>query len=176
MSNKTPVENAKKIKLALKYPARILLVLVSIALVLIAASRLFLYLNPADPLVESDPETRVVCFNQDKKRDSCVNAYVADSNPERMRGLSRSEFLPVNQGMLFVFEQASEQCFWMKDMNFSIDMIFMDSNKKVTKIYSNVAPATYPESFCADDTKYVLEVNAGIARQSGVREGQMIEF
>ena len=66
--------------------------------------------------------------------------------------------------MLFVFAKPSVQCFWMKDMQFPIDIIWLDSTKKVTHIETNVDPMTYPKQYCGDDTtKYVIELRAGEA-------------
>ncbi len=174
MSNKTPEAKDAKIESARKYPVRIVLALVILVLVLIVSVRLFVYQNPPSPIVKSDPDTILVCFDHEQR--DCVTAFIADTDPERTRGLSDTEFLLANQGMLFVFDSSSNECFWMKDMNFSIDMIFMDASKKVTKIYDNVDPDTYPSSFCNDQTKYVLEVNAGLARRAKLAEGQVIDF
>ena len=93
------------------------------------------------------------------------DAEVADTEAERTQGLSNRNELPANAWLLFVFDEDAPHCFWMKDMKFSIDIIWMDQDKKVVKIKENVKPETYPESFCPEQPAlYVLEVNAGVAR------------
>lgn len=97
---------------------------------------------------------------------------VVDTAELQQLGLSGRQDLGDNSGMLFVFDDSSiERCFWMKDMNFAIDMVWLDSDKKVVHIENDVAPETYPNSFCPDQpAKYVLEVNAGRAEQLGITE------
>jgi hypothetical protein len=107
---------------------------------------------------------------------SCFEMEIADTNEKRIKGLSGREGLEENQGMLFVFEQAEEQCFWMKDMLFSIDMIWTDSHRKIIKIKENVSPNTFPDLFCSDDTKYVLEFNQGFVAKYGLKLESTLQF
>ncbi len=78
--------------------------------------------------------------------------------------------------MLFAFGAPQQQCMWMKDMKISIDMVWLGSDKRISKIESNVAPATYPDSFCQDSTKYVVELAAGQAQARGLHVGQQLAF
>jgi uncharacterized membrane protein (UPF0127 family) len=98
------------------------------------------------------------------------------STPEaREKGLSGRNSLPKDQGMLFVFAAPSQYCLWMKDMKFNIDIIWLDPAKKVIKIEENVAPSTYPNTFCPDkDAQYVIEVNAGVAKTTGIKLGAQL--
>jgi hypothetical protein len=107
---------------------------------------------------------------------NCFEMEIANTNEKRIRGLSGRERLVENQGMLFVFEQVEEQCFWMKDMLFSIDIIWTDSHRKIIKIKENVSPSTFPDSFCSDDTKYVLEFNQGFVAKYGLKRGSTLQF
>lgn len=61
-------------------------------------------------------------------------------------------------------------------MNFSIDIIWLDQSKEIIKILENVNPDTYPESFCADNTAYVVELAASVAEQAGLRVGQQLKI
>ena len=119
--------------------------------------------------------------------DSKSRLYAPDKNlvieivdtPElRTRGLSGRESLEPETGMLFVFEnQSDNNCFWMKDMKFSIDMIWMNDKKQVLNVTENVIPDTYPESFCPDGpAKYGLELNSGGAKQAGIMSGVTLKF
>jgi len=101
---------------------------------------------------------------------------VADTDAERTQGLSGRDDLSKNMAMLFVFPEPSEQCMWMKDMKFSLDMVWLDSSKKIVKIAEAVAPETYPKAFCADNTKYVLEFNSGVAQENNLKIGQNLNF
>lgn len=104
------------------------------------------------------------------------NIEVADDDATRVLGLSGRERLGKNSVMLFVFPRADKQCMWMKDMKFSLDMVWLDSSKKIVKIAEDVAPETYPQAFCADNTKYVLEFNTGTAKKTNLKIGQILNF
>lgn len=94
-----------------------------------------------------------------------------------MRGLSGREKLPENSGMLFVFDKPDYHSFWMKDMKFAIDIIWIDENKKIVDITYNTAPETYPATFRSNvPVQYVLEVNAGWAEQSAMNINDVISF
>lgn len=100
------------------------------------------------------------------------------SKPEEMMlGLSGRENLPAGYGMLFVFNDIGSHGFWMKDMNFPIDIIFIDDNFLVTGIEKEIATNTYPEIFGEDFvSKYVLEVNAGFADANGIKIGDKVNL
>ncbi len=104
------------------------------------------------------------------------NLEIADTEAKQAQGLSDRKELHPNNAMLFVFSHASQQCMWMKDMHFSIDMAWLNENKEIIKIMSNVAPDTYPRAFCADKAKYVLEFAAGEAKRADLATGQRLKF
>lgn len=108
-----------------------------------------------------------------------LKVEVADSPEEREAGLSKKNSLPENQGMLFVFEQPGEYPFWMKDMKFPIDIIFISGDKIVT-IYGNVQPPTsdnpsLPLYSPTAPSDKVLEINAGLAEQYGMKQGDTVD-
>jgi uncharacterized membrane protein (UPF0127 family) len=100
---------------------------------------------------------------------------VASSDSEQARGLGNRASLPRDEGMLFPSYKTGQQCFWMKDMQFPLDIIWVDSNKKVTHIERNLSPSTYPRNYCALG-QYVIELNAGQANASGLKIGDVIQF
>lgn len=109
--------------------------------------------------------------------DQKVDVIVADSPNERTRGLSGRERLAEREGMLFSFSDENEYCIWMKDMNFSIDAIWLDADQKVIDIKTNISPNTYPETFCPKKpAKYILEVNAGSAQNWQIDLGDKAEL
>ena len=96
---------------------------------------------------------------------------------EREKGLGGRVSLPKDEGMLFVFEGVAVQCFWMKDMHFSIDIIWLDAEKRVVHIEKDVSPETYPRTFCpSKPAKYVIELNAGEASRASIHPGQKLSF
>ena len=105
-----------------------------------------------------------------------INATVVTAPGERKKGLSKRDLLPLTEGMLFVFEKSGLWGFWMKDMKFAIDIIWIDGNK-VTTIAPDVSPSTYPSSFYPDmPSDKVLEVNAGTVQKLGVKVGDEVKF
>jgi uncharacterized membrane protein (UPF0127 family) len=96
-------------------------------------------------------------------------------------GLSGRASLAEGKGMLFVFEKPDTYGFWMKDMNFPIDMIFIGEDKKVVTVVAHASPESYkknpPEVFYpAKPVLFVLEVPAGFAKEHGVEEGMVMSF
>lgn len=112
-----------------------------------------------------------------KIRDKELNIEIADSFDERQFGLSGRDYLDDNKGLFFVFDRDDFYGIWMKDMKFSIDIIWIDSGGKIVSIKTNILPATYPESFTSEKpAKYVLEVNAGWADKNSIKIGDMVEL
>ena len=105
------------------------------------------------------------------------NFDIADSPAERSQGLSGWEMLKNTEAMLFVFDTPGEHCFWMKDMKFSIDILWFDTGKKLIYEKRGVSPATYPESFCSSKpAKYVVEVTAGVSADNQIKLGDKLDI
>lgn len=93
------------------------------------------------------------------------------------RGLSGREGLVENKGMLFIFPKSGIYPFWMKDMKFAIDMIWISEFGRVVYIKKNATPETYPDLFVSEDlAKYVLEVPTGFADTHSLKVGDTLEF
>ena len=85
--------------------------------------------------------------------------------------------LDKDKGMLFVFENSGEHLFWMKDMNFPIDIIWLNEEKKIVFLKENISPDTFPETFSSEkNSKYVLEVVAGFSQKNNLEEGETVQF
>jgi len=104
-----------------------------------------------------------------------LNLEVMRTSEERSRGLSQKELLAENAGMLFIFENPGVPGFWMKDMNFSIDIIWIGSDKQILDITESVSPETYPKVFKPKaQIQYVLEVNAGWVDEHNISIGDTV--
>ena len=102
---------------------------------------------------------------------------IADTDLLREKGLSYRPSLDTHTGMLFVFTVPGTLKFWMKDMNFPIDMIWLDADKKVVHIEHSLSPSTYPQSFGPEiPTQYVIEIPAGEAAKVGLTVGDIVSF
>jgi len=106
-----------------------------------------------------------------------VPVEIVDDIASRVRGLSGRESLPEDSGMLFVFSELDFHGIWMKDMNFSLDIIWFDENLRVVNIKREATPESYPTVF-RPTTKslYVLEVNTGFAEKAGIKIGQVFNL
>lgn len=155
-----PSSATAKTKLVRRFPLRYALGIVC-ALIFGVAASWWLLLQPANTGLQAGSTRYAVT--------------VADDAAKRKQGLSGRESLADNQGMLFDFHGSAERCMWMKDMNFSIDMIWLDEQKKVVAIEEDISPDTYPRSFCAK-AAYVLELDAGQVDEAHIRVGQMLSF
>lgn len=101
----------------------------------------------------------------------------AETEKEQAQGLSGRETLSENEGMLFVYQEEDIRFFWMKDMNFSIDIIWIDGNKRIVDITKNASPESYPEIFSPKKpAQYVLEVVAGFSDKHNLEKGDMLLF
>jgi uncharacterized membrane protein (UPF0127 family) len=99
---------------------------------------------------------------------------IADNDYERQLGLMNRQSMEEMQGMLFIFPQQQYQSFWMRNTLFSLDMLFINSNKEIVTIHKNTTPLSeqsYPSSAPAI---YVLEVNAGFCDRHNIKLGDKI--
>ncbi|MBI4080889.1 MAG: DUF192 domain-containing protein [Candidatus Levybacteria bacterium] len=112
--------------------------------------------------------------------DKKITVLVAETDKEKQKGLSQRKSLPQNQGMVFVFDKPDYYPFWMKDMQFPIDIIFLRDNKIVT-IHKNVkAPSAEGDNLVVytpkEPANQVLELNAGKADEWKLQEGDTIQL
>ncbi len=104
--------------------------------------------------------------------DIAIHADISLTPEERTLGLSHRESLCDTCGMLFVFPHDGPHSIWMKDMYFSIDILWLDAGKQVVHLAEDVSPESFPGTFTSPfPARYVLEVPAGFARRFGVSVG-----
>ncbi len=102
---------------------------------------------------------------------------VAQSDAQKSLGLSGREGLNQNAGMLFVFNKPSKQFFWMKGMKFTIDIVWIDENKKIVGFVENAKPEDYPETYPSpQNVAYVLEIGSGEVKKQGIKIGDGVIF
>jgi uncharacterized membrane protein (UPF0127 family) len=106
-----------------------------------------------------------------------VAVQVAMTQAERQRGLSGRLCLQPDRGMLFIFGQPGYYAFWMRDMHFDIDIVWLSADKSVVQVDTGVKPSTYPNTFLpSQPAKYVLELGAGQAEAKGITAGRQLTF
>jgi uncharacterized protein len=112
--------------------------------------------------------------------DVILQADVALTADEQTKGLSIKDTLQSNEGMLFPYEAPRILSFWMRDMKFPIDILWLGADKKVVHIEESLQPCSplLPCPSYAPDVQaqYVLETVAGFSSSNGITEGTHVEF
>jgi len=110
--------------------------------------------------------------------DSSFKVELATTLETRTRGLSNRAALPQNNGMLFAFNKPGTYGFWMKDMKFPLDIIWI-ADRKVAGFEKNVQPAgNNPKNtyFPPTPVTEVLEINAGLVDSLGIKAGDVVKL
>ncbi len=104
-----------------------------------------------------------------------IDVLISDDNCKMVLGLSGKENLKGNLGMLFVFDTAGNYGFWMKDMKFPLDILWISDDLHIVGIEKNLATSTYPQIFGRNYfAKYVLELPAGYLDTNSIKVGNKI--
>ncbi|WP_222915929.1 DUF192 domain-containing protein [Natrinema sp. SYSU A 869] len=139
--------------------------------------------NETDAVAETVHEdyetTEVRAVTTDGDELGTVTAAIADTDDLRYLGLSDTDELPSDRGMLFVYESVEERTFVMREMDFGIDIVYADGDGTVTGIHH--APAPGPDEDGDDQRypgrgQYVLEVGYEWTSDHGVSEGDVLDF
>lgn len=102
---------------------------------------------------------------------------IADDNCKTNLGLSNISVLKEDEGMLFIFEKLDRYGFWMKNMKFPIDILWLDNNFNVVGVANNVSPDSYPKTFGKEYlSMYVLEISSGYLEKNNIKVGDKIIF
>lgn len=140
-----------------------------IVLVLLAMTRAGGNLNISLPFVNK-PYAEI--------NNTKINLILAKSDKEKIKGLSGRKNLAQDTGMLFIFDKKDIYPFWMKDMNFALDIIYID-DQTVIDVIENAPPSKKDSPNLtiykpASLANYVLEINSGVAKKLGIKKGTKI--
>ena len=132
-------------------------------------------------LIGCDDETKYVKYNVGRVifDNVWVNSEIVDTPEERERGLMFHRKLKEKEGMLFIFDSEGIYKFWMKNVFFPIDIIWIDSSLSIVYIKRNALPCTtvrcqiYTPSVNA---KYVLEVMANFTEKYNIKVGEHVKI
>ena len=104
--------------------------------------------------------------------------WVADTESERVKGLSGVDKLSTNGGLLMKFDTDGTWGIWMKDMKVPLDIVWLNKNKEVIYIVKNASPdlSTTTTFVPKSDARYVIELPAGGVDQSGIKTGMVATF
>ena len=104
------------------------------------------------------------------------NAYITSSHRQRQRGLMHIANLPQDKGMLFHFAPPRHVSMWMKNTLIKLDIIFIDTNKKIIKIHHNAKPLSTKSIASNKKAEWVLEINGGLSEINGLNIGDTVHF
>ena len=122
-------------------------------------------------------EVRKITIN-----DVPLTVEIADDDEKTARGLMFRDRLADDRGMLFIFEKEHKYQFWMMNMKFNLDMIWLDANGKVVYIVEDAEPCIDEAhtSLCTYSpdapAKYVLEVNSGFVKEHGINKDSIMHI
>jgi len=123
------------------------------------------------------------CINNNvinlKINDQILNIEVSDDALSKAKGLSGRENLGENCGMIFLFSEEARHTFWMKDMNFPLDIIYVRENE-IVEIFKNVPifdeAGEITEIFPEQKADKIIELKSGWCDLYGVQTGDKIEL
>lgn len=113
--------------------------------------------------------------NPDHSSSPVIEVEPALKDSVRQMGLMYRKKLETNRGMLFIFSKQEQRSFWMKNTYIPLDIIFIDSNRKVINIVEKATPLTDTSRHSEGPAQYVVEVNAGLAKTWGIVKGSTLE-
>jgi len=102
-----------------------------------------------------------------------INAELASTPQQREIGLMFRNAMPANDGMLFVFEQPGQQCFWMRNTLIPLSVAFIGDDGSVVNI-DDMKPQTLDSHCSAKPVRFVLEMNEGWFAKRGIKAGSRL--
>ena len=99
-----------------------------------------------------------------------IDAQVASNFEQRATGLMHRQEMPQHEGMLFVFEQLAQQCFWMKNTLIPLTAAFVADNGRIVNLV-DMQPQTLDSHCSKEPVRYVLEMNQGWFAKRGIQAG-----
>ncbi len=102
------------------------------------------------------------------------NVEVASTEKERSVGLMNRDFMPVDEGMLFVFQKETFRSFWMKNTLIPLDIIFVNKDGIVAHIHENAVPNDLTGISSQMPVMYAVEVNGGQSLKHGIQVGDTV--
>jgi uncharacterized protein len=136
---------------------------------------LLLGCHTADSKSSAGSKTTQATFDSDSGPVT-LTLEVADTEATRERGLMNRKSMPADSGMVFVFSSPGLHTFWMKNTYIPLDMLFIDSDHKVTGIVPSAEPLTLSGRGVPGLSKLVVELNGGTCAKLGIHAESRITF
>ena len=131
--------------------------------------------KPVKPVFRKDGELRFL----DAKTSQVISEIdieVAATDAAREQGMMYRDTMDENTGMLFLMEAEEMQAFWMKNTILSLDIIFVDSERRIVSIHKNCKPYSLDQIQSEAPALYVVEVIAGYTEKHKIKAGDRVMF
>jgi uncharacterized membrane protein (UPF0127 family) len=119
--------------------------------------------------------------NKTRKTILAREMEIADNHGRRAKGLMFRDSLPEDHALLMVFPEKGNHRIWMLGMRFPLDIVFLDSEKRIISIHENASPLGFNprtwKTYCSEKhAKYILELVPGTVKKTGTRHGDLVGF
>ena len=105
-----------------------------------------------------------------------LDIEIAQTDYETQTGLMYRKSMEEHQGMLFIFQEELPRSFYMKNTEFSLDIIYINKKKKVVSIKKNTIPYDKNSLPSGESVLYVLEIKAGLSDRWGIENGDSVRW
>ncbi len=117
-----------------------------------------------------------VVISTKEGREYTVQVEIADTPTKRELGLQYRRDLAEDRGMLFLFPSEQVLSFWMKNTPIALDMLFINSQRKIVGIIEEAVPFSTTPLSVATPSQFVLEIPGGLSRRRGISVGDSVSF
>lgn len=117
-----------------------------------------------------------VVFEGKDNKTITAQVEIADTEATREYGLMNRTSMPLDHGMLFIFDYQTDVSFWMKDTLIPLDMVFLNNNGRIVDIYKNATPLSEATYTAKSPSKYVIELNGGYCDKYGIQIGDNVSI
>jgi uncharacterized protein len=117
-----------------------------------------------------------VTISTKEGRELTFEVEIADTPVKRELGFQYRRELAANHGMIFLFSAEAEHPFWMKNTPISLDMLFINNDRKIVGIVEEAVPFSLESRSVPAPSRFVLEINGGLSRRYGFKPGDSVRF
>jgi uncharacterized membrane protein (UPF0127 family) len=145
-----------------------------LSLVVMAAAAYWLFYNSSTVVAGNINNPKQQISGRTDLGEFTLSIELAATESERSKGLMHRTEMNRGHGMLFRFDKTRMVQMWMKNTPLSLDMVFIDELGQVKHIARNTIPQSTKIISSRSPVRYVLEINAGIAEELGIKRGQRL--